>query len=265
VEFLLGLVVGVAALVPLTWLLIRRAVARTRSAEQAAGVGRRWEELAAMSNVLVHDLKQPLSILKLNLQLLGEDLAEIPGREEYAARAGRRLESLRGEVDRLEGILKDFQRYAGRMQLDRKTADLNSVVEQLVDFFHPQAAQHRIAVRAAYADGPLPVSVDAERFKEALLNLFINAQQAMDKGGELIVRVSALPDKAAVEVIDTGPGIAPVLLPRLFQAGFTTKPDGSGLGLPTVRRIIEAHGGTISVHSAPGKGTSFAIGLPRAG
>jgi signal transduction histidine kinase len=264
-EFLIGLAVGCALLLPAAVVLVRRAVARTRRAEALARVGERWEELASSAPVLVHDLKQPLSTLKVNLQLLAEDLGEISEQQEPAGRARRRAENLRGEVDRLEGILKDFQRYAGKPVLDRKPVDLNIVVEQLVDFFNPQAGQHKIAVRAGYAPAPVPVPADAERLKEALLNLLVNAQQAMAGGGELIVRVGSNAAEATVEIADTGPGIPPELMPRLFQASFTTKPDGSGLGLPTVRRIIEEHGGKIGVHSEPGKGTSFTITLPRAG
>ena len=263
-EFLLGFGAAVGILVPAAVLFARRRALRLRRDQESSRAGERWAELGAMAPVLVHDLRQPLSTMKLNLQLLAEDLDDLAD-DGSAARAGRRVETLRGEVERLEGILGDFQRFAGRMNLQRRTVDLNNVVEELADFFTPQAAQHRISVRLAPSERPVWADADPERLKEALLNLLVNAQQAMDPGGgELLLRVDAAEGAARIQVTDTGPGIPAELMPRLFQASFTTKRDGSGLGLPTVRRIVELHGGSVAVHSEPGKGTCFTITLPTA-
>jgi signal transduction histidine kinase len=107
------------------------------------------------------------------------------------------------------------------------------------------------------------VPLDAELFKQALLNLFLNAGQAMPEGGELILQACVEAENwARLDVIDTGCGIAPELREKMFRPFHTTKPGGNGLGLPTVKRIIEAHGGTIDVQSTPGHGTKFAIRIP---
>jgi two-component system, NtrC family, sensor histidine kinase HydH len=109
------------------------------------------------------------------------------------------------------------------------------------------------------------VPLDAELFKQALLNLMLNAEQAMAGGGELTLQAWAEPGWVGLNVIDTGPGIAPEELAKLFRPFHTTKPGGNGLGLPTTRKIIAAHGGTIDVQSAPGRGTQFTVRLPVSG
>jgi signal transduction histidine kinase len=98
--------------------------------------------------------------------------------------------------------------------------------------------------------------------KQVVLNLFINAQQAMKDGGELIIRTDRLKAQAVIQVSDTGSGIAPDKLSHIFDAYYSSRPQGSGLGLPTAKRIVEAHNGTLSVNSEQDKGTSFTITLP---
>jgi signal transduction histidine kinase len=114
-----------------------------------------------------------------------------------------------------------------------------------------------------YLDPELPaVRLDRETFRSAVLNLLLNAVQAMDGGGQLVVRTRPAGLGVALELIDTGPGMDAETLARVFQAFYTTKQGGSGLGLPTARKIVEAHGGTIDVETAPGRGTKVTIWLP---
>ncbi len=97
---------------------------------------------------------------------------------------------------------------------------------------------------------------------QVILNLFINAQQAMSDGGELLIRTARRKKEAVIQISDTGSGIAPDKLPNIFDAYYSSRPQGSGLGLPTAKKIVETHNGTITVTSEPGKGTSFIIRLP---
>ena len=114
-----------------------------------------------------------------------------------------------------------------------------------------------------YLDPELPnVRLDRETFRSAVLNLLINAVQAMDTGGQMVIRTRAAGLGVILELIDTGPGMDPETLAKVFRAFYTTKQGGSGLGLPTARKIVEAHGGTIDVESAPGRGTKVTIWLP---
>ena len=108
--------------------------------------------------------------------------------------------------------------------------DLRKIVEELTDFFGPQADAAHVVMRTALPEQPLPCRVDGKLIKQALLNLMINGVQAMDEGGELLVRLSALRDEAIIEIIDTGPGIAPEDLSRIFEVYYSTKKSGSGLG-----------------------------------
>jgi signal transduction histidine kinase len=132
----------------------------------------------------------------------------------------------------------------------------------MVDFYLPQAQSHLVTMRQGLYDKPLVCRVDSDMLKQVLLNLFINAQQAMTDGGELMVRTTKGANEAVIEVNDTGGGIAPDKLSHIFKAYYSGRGQGSGLGLPTARRIIEAHKGTISVSSETDKGTSFTIRLP---
>jgi signal transduction histidine kinase len=245
----------------------------------------RLNQLAEMGNLaagLAHELKNPLSTLKLNLQLLEEDLAALPGGP--GERSISRLATLKKEADRLRQTLDDFLRYAGRIELRPEVVPLNALVEELLDFLLPQAQAAKVRVHTSLARENPHCRLDVNLFKQALLNLFLNGIQAIPAnadstgtdggaavavdgtrgGGDLFVQTVQGPDTAILYVSDTGVGIPPENLPRIFQAYFTTKKGGTGLGLPTTRRIIEEHNGHITVQSEPAKGTSFRVELPLA-
>ena len=177
----------------------------------------------------------------------------------------RRLLRVQEETDRVQRILDDFLQYAGKVELHPVNTDICEVVREMRDFFAPQAEASRIVFRTQLPSGPVICKIDVNLIKQALLNLMINAVQAMNTGGELIVRVSVKDAFANIEVIDSGPGIAPETMNLIFKAYFSTKKGGSGLGLPTARRIIKEHGGDVVVESEQGKGTCFLLKLPIAG
>ena len=235
------------------WRNARRMSIRTRGQDHLA-------ELGQLAGGLAHEIKNPLSTINVNLQLVAEDLARLPGDEPQ--RWLRRLESVRRESDRLKGILDDFLGYAGKVVLTRRTVDLRRLVGELADFFAPQAEAARIVMRTTLPEQPVACSVDPDFLKQALLNLMINAVDAMADGGELIIRLSADDDQARIEVIDTGTGMSADDLTKIFGVYYSTKKGGTGLGLPTTRRIVREHGGTLNVESDVGKGTRFTIALP---
>ena len=272
--FVAGCVLGVVVTAMVARLLIRRGLARTVVAERRARSAERLAEIGAMTGGLAHEIKNPLSTLGLNVQLLEEGLGEIPMDDERRNRLTRRLQSLKREVDRLRGILQDFLEYAGELRLDQKVDDLNVLVDELADFYQPQVERSGVRLRLDLASGELLADMDAQRIKQAALNLMLNAVQAMTAidapattGRDLILRTSREMDAerrpfVALHVIDTGPGIPPERLAKIFDPYFTTKAGGSGLGLPTSRRIIDGHHGRLEVVSEPGKGTDFTIKLP---
>lgn len=268
---LLGVALGIMIIMPIGRLLLRRGERRARDAERRARDAERLAELGSMTSGLAHEIKNPLSTIGLNAQLLLESIAQsqLPGEERQ--RLQRRLESLAREVERLSGILSDFLQFAGRIQLDPQPQDLVRIVNELCDFFHPQCDQANVRLRTQVPNEPLMVHVDEGLFKQALLNLMINAMQAMtnnpehpdDVPRELILRVEPDPHEARVHVIDTGPGIDPQQLSQIFHPYFSHRSGGTGLGLPTARRIVEEHGGRLEAHSEIGRGSDFVIHLPR--
>jgi len=251
-----GGLIGVLATLWLTrrlWRSARRLSVRTRGVEQLA-------ELGQLAGGLAHEIKNPLSTIHINLKLLAEDLNRY--RDETHARWLRRLLSVQEEADRLKGILDDFLRFAGKVEMNPAVVDLRVLMGELSDFFMPQAEAARVVMRTTLPETPVTCRVDVNLFKQAILNLMLNAVQAMEQGGELLIRLGASRSRAVIEVIDTGPGIPPADLPKVFHVYYSTKARGSGFGLPTTRRIVQEHGGDIRVDSAVGKGTRFTISLP---
>lgn len=219
-----------------------------------------YAEISQLAGGLAHEVRNPLSTLSLNLDLLVEDLQGSDSPRDRRLR--QRADRLKREVQRLQDILENFLRFARIQELKLAENDLNLLVEELCDFYEPQAATQRIVVRTHFATDLPPLLVDADLFKQALLNLILNAEHAMPEGGELILTTRLDGDEAVLEVTDTGVGMTEDLQARIFDPFFSTRPGGSGLGLPTARKIVEAHGGTIEVQSVPGKGSRFAIRLP---
>lgn len=243
----------------LTALVAVVAYRRTERLQRRARQAERLAELGTLTGGLAHEIKNPLSTVQLNLQLLREDL--IPENPAYG-RLVARLERVQKETTRLREILDDFLRYAGRLELQPETIDLNDVLADLVDFLAPQAAQNRVQLRLIPAAAPLVTRVDPKLIKQALLNLMLNAMQLMPGGGELIVGGSTRDGMARLTVTDTGPGISEADQAKIFDAYFSKRRGGTGLGLAMTRRIAREHGGHVELASEVGKGSQFAVVLP---
>ncbi len=221
-----------------------------------------FEELAKLTGELAHEIKNPLSTIKVNLKLAQEQLSEQAERDTKTARALRKIQVVQQETDRLQRILDGFLRYIGKPELDLSFINLNDLVSDLVDFCWPQLQTQNITLRHSLSDENLSVRVDAAMVKQVLLNMILNAQQAMDHGGELMLQTQRRQDHAVVMISDTGPGISVTPLERIFAPYVSSKPKGTGLGLAIAKKIIEAHQGSITVDSETGKGTRFTIELP---
>jgi signal transduction histidine kinase len=219
-------------------------------------------ELAALAGGLAHEIRNPLSVFALNLDLLIEDFADAETPRDR--RVLERLQRLETECGNLERILNDFLQFARAGSLDLESADLNDAVREFAEFYRPQLAESQVEI-SPHLDPDLPaVQLDQRLFRQALINLAQNARQAMPDGGVLELQTHRQADRVLLDVIDTGRGMDEKTQAKMFEAFYSTKSAGSGLGLPTVRRIIEAHGGTISCASEPGRGTQFTIALPLA-
>jgi signal transduction histidine kinase len=219
-----------------------------------------YTEIARLAGGLAHEIKNPLSTIRLNMDLLAEDLgdAESP----VVRRSLKRVDVVRRECQRLQSLLDDFLNFAKAQRLHLVPADLNLQIEDVLEFFAPEAKNAGVEI-VKYLDPELPrVMLDGQAFRQALLNLIINAKQAMPEGGQLVVRTAAERNLVAVYLIDTGVGMDERTALQMFEPFYTTKPGGSGLGLPTTQKIVEAHGGRIGVQSEVGRGTQITIELP---
>jgi len=260
--FVVGLLTGVV-------LFLCNKITGTRQSESSHLA--QLEELSKLTGGLAHEIKNPLSTIKINLKLVGEELGDFERAESGggANRDGstltmalRKIAVIEKETERVEQILEGFLHYVGRTELQLASIDINDLVSDMIDFYSPQAQSHAVTMRQGLHNEPLVCKVDADMLKQVILNLFINAQQAMSGGGELMIRTGRRQKDVVVEISDTGRGVAADKLERIFDAYYSSRPQGSGLGLPTAKKIIEAHNGSITVNSEPGKGTSFAMRLP---
>ncbi len=219
-----------------------------------------WAYIAALAGELAHEIKNPLSTIKLNLQLLEEEWAAPKTPREK--RTIRKLQILQKEVQRLTQTLDDFLRFTRVEQSRLLPTDINELAAEIAEFIEPELARSSIQLREQYTPGLPRLLADPKLLKQAILNIILNAQQAMPQGGELFLRTSSAAGQVAIEIIDTGPGIPENTRDKVFDVFFSTKKEGSGLGLAVTRRIVEQHGGTVTFQSEPGKGTDFIIRIP---
>ena len=221
----------------------------------------RLQTLGILAAGLAHEIKNPLSTMSINLQLLAEDFAEAASPLEE--RTLKRARLLLGEVKRLDGIVNDFLALARGYEVVPHSVDLELLVTELLKFTDADSTRRGIATRVSIPANARHVVADPKFLRMALMNLVLNAQQAMgERGGELLVETRRRDDSVEIRVTDTGPGIPRETLDRIWQPFFSTKQGGTGLGLPTTRRMIEEMGGEVRVVSEVGRGTRFILTLP---
>jgi len=217
------------------------------------------ERLAAVGQVaagIAHEVRNPLSGIKMSAQVLRRRLRELdPAAEENVT-------VMLSEVSRLEVIIDDLLTFARPTTLAPEPGDLNAVIADVLDFMARQLEHAGIAVRRELAAGLPAVPLDAPRVRQVVLNLVLNAAEAMPNGGTLVARTRATEREVVAEFDDTGHGIPPDAAGKVFEPFFTTKRGGSGLGLGVSRTLIEAHGGSLAFEPL-NVGTRFRFTLPR--
>lgn len=260
IQYLIGAAVSILIFIPMAFFYVRKAIEKTKNLEKRAINSERLAFIGTLAGGLAHEIKNPLSTLNIYIQLLQEELESMTG--ENSKRVYMKTQVLQKEVQRLEQILNDFLRFARGQKLELKDHDMNEILDEVADFVTPEIKQKKILILKSY-DADLPqCRLDSNLIKQAILNIIINAEQAMENGGELMIRTSKDKKYIQIDITDTGPGIPKDIIDKIFQVYFSTKKTGTGLGLPTAKRIIEDHRGTISVQSEEGKGTNFSIKLP---
>ena len=209
---------------------------------------------------VAHEIRNPLSSLDVHVQLLDEDLTALaPATRDQLT---PRLQIIRGELHRLESIVSQFLRLTGPSALDLEPVDISRIVLHVCNLLRPEANARGIQIRASLPENLPELSADSVRLTQALVNLVINAIQALEKSGEVTVSAAVSGDTVVLAVRDNGPGIPADKIPVLFDPFFTTKSEGHGLGLWIAQQIVTAHGGRLSAQNGEGGGAVFSLTLP---
>ena len=230
-----------------------------QDATQLAAAEKR-DLLARLLGRLAHEIRNPLSSLDIHVQLLEEDLGAMA--PQLREQLNPRLEIIHGELHRLEGIVERFLRLAGPSGLDLEPVGISKIAMHVCELLRPEAAAREIEISTRVEDSLPRVMADPVRLTQALLNLVINAMQAVERKGRIEVIAEVVDGKISVAVCDDGPGIQPEELALIFDPYFTTKSEGSGLGLWIAQQIVSAHGGTLQAQNAPARGAVFTMLLP---
>jgi PAS domain S-box-containing protein len=220
------------------------------------------EQMAALGRVtrgVAHEVKNPLNSMRLWLENLKESL---PTQQELPQQALKVLDS---EIDRLDRVLKTFLDFMRPVELQREPTPLAEVITEVLAVARPQIERARVEATAELAGSIPPVNADRQLLKQAILNLVLNAVEAMPGGGKLKVTLARRGNSAEVSVADNGRGIPGKYRARVFQLFFTTRPGGSGIGLASAYKIVQQHNGSIDFETEEGRGTTFRIELPLAG
>jgi len=240
---------------------------KTRTIDLATTTQQLWQssKLATMGELaasIAHELNNPLAIISLRLESLAGDLANDP-RQSHA------LEIIANEVDRMGKLVGSLLRFSHHNQQEMAILDIREEIENSLELVEYHLRAQKIEVVRDFAETLPNIQADRQKLRQVLLNLLTNASDAMPGGGTITARVRSAESKSGVsgvsiDLIDSGPGIPPAVLAKIWEPFFTTKPEGkgTGLGLAISRRAIEGHHGTLSVESRLGEGTTVTIFLP---
>ncbi len=217
------------------------------------------DRLAAISRVsggVAHEVKNPLNAILLHVEVAKAKLAR--GDTDIS----QQMDIISSEILRLDRVVKTFLDFTRPVELKLETVPVRQLLDEVLELARPQAEASRIHVIVGQETDGVNVRIDRDLLKQAMLNVVVNAMQAMPDGGELRFESAAGEDTAEIRISDTGAGIPPELRDKIFRLYFTTKKEGSGIGLAMTFRIVQLHDGTIDFASEPGKGTTFSIRLP---
>lgn len=217
------------------------------------------ELLSRLLARLAHEIRNPLSSLHIHVQLLEEDVARnLP---ELKGKLASRFGIIHGELNRLEGLVKHFLSLSGPAALDLQIVDPCKLVNTVAALLQPEAATRGVSMTANCEEG-IQLRADPGQLTQALVNLAINAIQAVDRGGAIVMSARAHAGHVILSIQDSGPGVEPALHSTIFEPFYTTKPEGSGLGLWIVQQIVSAHSGRMHVSNCLPHGALFTIELP---
>lgn len=230
-----------------------------RQIQSLVDYSRKLADLGKLTSGVAHEIKNPLNAMIIHLELLKQKLNDPP---ETVAKS---LEFLGGEVHRLDRMVQGFLRFVRPQTLELRPMNLNSLLQEVVRLTEAQGAHVGVTFALRLDDTIAPINGDPELLRQAFLNLALNACQAMPDGGTVTLTTDQLVEGTIrAHVIDQGVGIPAENLDKIFRLYYTTKPDGNGIGLSLVYRIVQMHGGTIEVDSKVGQGTTMTVTFPTA-
>ena len=233
-----------------------RDMTEVRRLKQEVARSRRLASIGSLAAGVAHEIRNPLSSIKGFATYFRERYRDDPEDQQTA-------EVMIKEVDRLNRVIGQLLEFARPMTMNPIPTSVPAVIRHALKMVEPQAREKGISIVADLPPELGEIPLDADRFGQVLLNLYLNAIAAMEPGGTLRVSLTRQDEKRIrIDVADNGGGIKPEDLPRVFDPYFTTKPSGTGLGLPIVQKIVEAHGGEVLMDSEPGRGTTATILLP---
>ncbi|HYL91860.1 MAG TPA: ATP-binding protein [Alphaproteobacteria bacterium] len=224
--------------------------------EDEIELSRRLAAIGRLTSGVAHEVKNPINAIVVHLEVLKQKL----NITEPDAR--RHIDVITSEIKRLDRVVQTLVDFTRPVELHLTDLDLRKVVEEVVALATPEAAQKSVQILRAICPEPLPVRVDVDLVKQAILNIVINGVQAMPQGGSLNVTVRRENDGAVVKVRDQGQGIPPEVRDKIFNLYFTTKKGGSGIGLAMTYRVVQLHHGSVEFDSMEGSGTSFYLRFP---
>jgi signal transduction histidine kinase len=230
-----------------------------RNLNEAEAAVRRSERLAALGQLsagLAHELRNPLGTIRASAEMLSKNMSQ----ENDLAREMAGFIST--EVDRTNSLVTRFLEFARPLRLRLSKAELGEVIDRAVANLEHGSPRYQVSVYKNYSPDIPPFLFDSELVERVMYNLLLNSVQATPAGGAITVKTRSVNGKAEISVIDRGTGIEPKHMESIFNPFFTTKPDGVGLGLAIVSKVVDEHGGRMSIESEPGKGSVFRVYLP---
>lgn len=227
-----------------------------REIESEIELSRRLAAIGRLTSGVGHEVKNPINAIVVHLELLRNKLS---GPD---SRAMRHLEIIESEIQRLDRVVQTLVDFSRPVELQLKEQDIRRVVSGVLMLASAELETHNVRVHSHMPDHPLNTKVDADLIKQAILNVVLNGAQAMQNGGELHVSVREEGRNVTIEIADSGGGIPPDIREKIFDLYFTTKKNGSGIGLAMTYRIMQLHNGTIDVQSEQNIGSTFTLKLP---
>jgi signal transduction histidine kinase len=233
---------------------------RLQAAQEELLVAERMATVGRLALKVAHEVRNPIAAIELNAEMLGDIVRDRPGSE--MEEASSLVGAIRDQVNTLDALTEEYLAFARFPRPHFEEDSINEMVVGLAEFIRPLAQRQGIVVDVKTDRSLPPMAIDRTLLRQAVLNLIKNGLESLAQAGALTVATRRVDDAVEITVSDSGPGIQPEVGRRLFEQFFTTKPQGTGLGLYISRQIVEEHGGELRWASQPGSGATFTVHLP---